>query len=102
MFRLVGDVLTEEVAVLVAAIVVAVVSVFRLVAAMEVTHNLIADVETHRVLGVEDGVVAEHLPVGRVFHRGFRAELQVGVGAAVEAVADAQIEIMAAAWGVHL
>ena len=45
---------------LVAAVVIAVVGIFGFVSAMEIPANLVVDVETDGVLGVENRVVAEH------------------------------------------
>ena len=101
-FRFVGNVLAEEITVLVAAIIITIVGIFSLVAAMKVPANLIVDVEADGVLGIEDGVVAEDKSVRRVLHLGLGAELQVGISSFAEAVADAQIVVVATAGCVDL
>ncbi len=86
----------------VAAVFVVVVGIFSFVAAMEVSAYLIVDVETHGVLGVEDGVVGENKSVRRVLHLGFGAELQIGMGSTIETVVDAQVIVVAATGCVDL
>ena len=87
---------------LVTAIFIAVMGIFGFVAAMEVPINLVVDVETYGVFGVEERLVAEDESIGRVLHFGLGAELQVCVGVSAEAVADAQVVVVAAAGRIDL
>ena len=62
--------MAEEITMFVAAIIIASVSVFGLVAAMQIPTKLIVDVETHGILVVENGVVTEDKCIGGILHLG--------------------------------